>query len=111
MLSACRSGAGELLRGEGLVGLTRSFLYAGSRSVVVSLWNIGDRSTVDFMTEFYQGMRSGKSPAAALRRAKLSFLESDVPARRGVRYWAPFVLVGNPAPAQGRVNHGAGGPT
>jgi CHAT domain-containing protein len=111
VLSACRSGEGELLRGEGLVGLTRSFLYAGTRSVLVSLWNVGDQSTVDFMTEFYRGMKAGETAAAALRRAKLSFLESERAARRAVRHWAPFILVGNPAPARGAVNRSANGPT
>ena len=68
-LSACGSGLGQVLRGEGLVGLTRAFLFAGSRSVVVSLWNLPDRATSDFMTLFYEALRGGATPPAALRHA------------------------------------------
>ena len=104
VLSACRSGLGELLVGEGLVGLTRAFLYAGSRTVVVSLWNVGDRSTADFMLAVYEGLRRGEGISAALRQAKLRFLASDRPDRRRILRWAPFVLVGEPGRPSGKVN-------
>jgi CHAT domain-containing protein len=94
VLSACRSGAGELLRGEGIVGLTRAFLHAGARSVVMTLWDVNDRSTVDLMQSFYQGLKAGATPGAALRQAKLEFIRSDRPARHEPYQWAPFVLVG-----------------
>jgi CHAT domain-containing protein len=96
VLSACRSGLGELIDGEGLISLTRAFLYAGSRSVVVALWDVNDASTVDFMKVFYGGLRSGDAPAAALRKAKLSFIRSDRAPRREPYRWAPFILVGAP---------------
>jgi len=102
VLSACRSGGGELLRGEGLVGLTRAFLYAGTRAVVVSLWDVGDRSTAEFMRLFYRGLEAGQSPAAALRAAKLAFLASDRPLQRSVRQWAAFIMVGDPRYPDGR---------
>ena len=111
ILSACRSGLGELLEGEGLVGMTRAFLFAGARSVGVSLWNVGDRSTADFMQELYRGVRSGATVPASLRRAKLSFLESDRPGRAEIFHWAPFVLVGDPGPLDRGPNSGDPGST
>jgi len=111
VLSACRSGLGELLRGEGLVSLTRAFLYAGSRSVVVSLWDVGDRSTADFMGSFYEGLLRGEPAASALRGAKLSFLESESPSRREIFRWAPFVLVGDPGESRNALNPAPPAPT
>jgi CHAT domain-containing protein/tetratricopeptide (TPR) repeat protein len=96
VLSACRSGAGEQLAGEGTVGLARAFLYAGSRSALVSLWDVGDRSTAVFMSGFFEKMQKGESAPEALRHEKLEFLKSDRAARRRIRAWAPFVLVGDP---------------
>lgn len=94
VLSACQSGLGKLVRGEGLIGLTRAFIYAGASSVVVSLWNVRDRSTAEFMRRFYGHLRAGKSRVEALRQAKLDLLRSDIPAYRHPYYWAAFVLVG-----------------
>ncbi len=94
VLSSCRSGAGEVLEGEGIVGLTRAFLHAGSRSVVMSLWDVNDQSAVDLMESFYVKLKAGEPPVAALRKAKLEFLHSDRAARREPYRWAPFVLVG-----------------
>jgi CHAT domain-containing protein/Flp pilus assembly protein TadD len=94
VLSACRTGMGKIVRGEGIAGLTRAFLYAGSRSVVVSLWNVQDLSTAEFMKTFHKYLRAGKSKVEALRMAKLDTLHSDIPAYRHPYYWAAFVLVG-----------------
>jgi CHAT domain-containing protein len=94
VLSACRSGAGEMLNGEGLVGLTRAFLHSGSRGVVVSLWAVPDQSTADLMGAFYGAVRRGKSASTALREAKLELLRSTVPGRNRIARWAGFVLVG-----------------
>ena len=96
VLSACQSGLGEQLRGEGLVGLARAFLYAGARSLIVSLWAINDRSTAEFMEGFYGKLAQGRTIPEALRLAKLDFIDSDIPARREPYRWAPFVLVGDP---------------
>jgi hypothetical protein len=111
VLSACQSGLGELLRGEGLVSLTRAFLYAGAQGVVVSLWNVGDQSTADFMQEFYGGLRAGHSASSALRQAKLRFLGSARPGRQWVRRWAPFILVGDPGYAERVLNRAERHPT
>lgn len=105
VVSACSSGEGEALRGEGLAGLTRAFLYAGSRAVVVSLWDVPDRSTADFMQDFYEGLVHGQDATAALRASKLRFLASDVPGRDRILNWAPFILVGDPGMTTSRSNH------
>jgi CHAT domain-containing protein len=94
VLSACQTGLGRLQRGEGVVGLTRAFLHAGARRVVVSLWEASDTSTPDLMRGFYGAMRDGATPGQALREAKLKMLASGVPAYRHPYYWAGFVSVG-----------------
>lgn len=91
-LSACQTALGKEVRGEGMVGLTRAFLYAGARSLVVSLWPVPDRSTSDFMYEMYRNLDSGK--AEALRRAKLKMIVSGEFSEP--YYWAPFILSGDP---------------
>ena len=114
-LSACETGRGTWLRGEGIVGLARAFRIAGARSLLVSLWEVEDAATAEFMHRFYERLFAGERPAAALRSAKLSCLEdepsapgeaatgSDVvrgvgrrpaPRRTGTATWAPFVLLG-----------------
>ncbi len=93
-LSACGSGLGQLVRGEGVLGLTRAFLAAGSGSVVVSLWNVSDTSTERLMHEFYaELLRKHHSRTASLRAAKRALL-SD-PATAWPFHWASFVLVGD----------------
>jgi CHAT domain-containing protein len=94
VLSACQTGLGKVVRGEGMIGLTRAFMYAGAPSAVVSLWRVQDSSTAEFMRSFYSHLRAGKSKVEALRQAKLEMIRSDIPAHRFPYYWAPFVLVG-----------------
>ncbi len=93
VLSACETGLGKEIRGEGLVGLTRAFMYAGAARVAVSLWSVSDKATADLMHSFYQAMlKRGERPAAALRSAQLEML-----ARRSWSapyYWAAFILQG-----------------
>ena len=93
VLSACQTALGKEIKGEGLIGLTRGFMYAGAPRVVASLWRIDDRATAELMTSFYQGMIKDKlTPAAALRAAQISMW-------RGKRwtaapYWAAFTIQG-----------------
>ena len=114
-LSACNSGMGKMITGEGLLGLQRSFLSAGSSSVIVSLWSIFDRSTSVFMSTFYKSLLKQKAQdygkwkqaldrlgmyehpmfdykAKALREAKLEMI--DHPYYNHPVYWAPFILIG-----------------
>ncbi len=93
VLSACRTGLGQEVRGEGLLGLTRGFMYAGTPRVVVSLWNVSDRGTAELMKRFYWGiLEAGANPALALRAAQISMCEEDD--WRHPYYWAGFVLQG-----------------
>ncbi|NEP61116.1 MAG: CHAT domain-containing protein [Symploca sp. SIO2G7] len=93
VLSACQTGLGEEVKGEGLVGLTRGFMYAGSPRVLVSLWNVNDLATSELMKRFYRKMLEEGLPAtAALRTAQLEMQQEtqwDSP-----YYWAAFTLQG-----------------
>jgi CHAT domain-containing protein len=93
VLSACHSGLGRELRGEGLLGLVRGFMYAGAPRVLASLGRVDDRATAEVMRLFYQGLlRQRLSPAAALRSAQLAMLRQQ--RWREPLYWASFVLHG-----------------
>ncbi|MBI2956179.1 MAG: CHAT domain-containing protein [Acidobacteria bacterium] len=94
VLSACQTGLGQQIHGEGLVGLTRGFMYAGAPRVLVSLWNVEDEATAALMVRFYRHLLGKKrlSPAAALRAAQLSMLKEK--RWRSPFYWAAFVLQG-----------------
>ena len=113
-LSACETGLGKQVKGEGVVGLSRAFMYAGTKSLLVSLWSVSSKSTEIFMTTFYNYLKQGKGKAAALRRAKQelrnSRFEIELEVSRGIAvkgktvkimmegshpyFWAPFVLIG-----------------
>jgi CHAT domain-containing protein len=94
-LSACSTGLGKLVSGEGMLGLTRSFFYAGARNLTVSLWNVNDSATASLMKAYYENLKSGLLEDAALRRAKLALLHGGNPAWRQPYFWAAFILVGN----------------
>ena len=78
VLSACDSGLGQLQEGEGLIGLTQAFHYAGARSVVASLWSVSDRSTAELMIRFYKHLTSGLTKDEALRAAQMEFIQGPV---------------------------------
>jgi CHAT domain-containing protein len=90
VLSACQSGQGTVYRAEGVSGLARAFLYAGTRGVLCSLWPVEDEATADLMVEVYQGLKNGKPAAEALRAAQLAMIAENRPPNQ----WAPFVLIG-----------------
>lgn len=95
VLSACETGLGAEVRGEGIVGLTRGFMYAGAARVVVSLWSISDQATAELMGNFYRSVlreQAGHSPAAALRAAQLAMWQRQ--RWRAPYYWAAFTLQG-----------------
>jgi CHAT domain-containing protein len=93
VLSACQTGVGKEIRGEGLVSLTRGFIHAGAPRVVVSLWDVSDWGTTELMVRFYHGMlKEGMPPAAALRAAQVSLMNDKRWA--SPYYWAPFTLQG-----------------
>ncbi len=92
VLSACESGLGKVVKGEGIFGLTRGFFYAGADNIVVSLWQVADKSTSILMINFYKNILDGMDYSSALRKAKLDLINTE-------RYsypleWSPFILVG-----------------
>lgn len=93
VLSACNTGLGRDVRGEGLIGLTRGFMYAGASSVVASLWKVDDDATAALMKHFYSGMfQDGLSPAAALRKAQLEMAKQK--RWQSPYYWSGFIIQG-----------------
>lgn len=100
-LGACETGLGKFSRGEGLIGLTRAFIYAGTPSVVVSLWAVSDMNT-GLMKNFYQNLKNASKKSVALRNAKLAVIKSKGTFQNGPEFslahpffWAPYVLIGD----------------
>ena len=94
VLSACNSGRGKILA-EGVVGLSRAFLFAGAAATVVSLWSVDDGSTAALMKEMYKHLKDGRTTAQALRLAMLHLLNGPADSRwRRPLYWAAFLVVG-----------------
>ncbi len=103
VLSACQTGKGSLERGEGTISLARAFIYAGSSSVLTSLWNVREKSNFDIVINFYKGLRSGKSKDEALRGAKLDYLASitrESQEQAHPFYWGPLIAVGDMSPVK-----------
>ncbi len=94
VLSACRSGDGILHKGEGIMSLARGFLYAGCPSLVMTLWNVEDKSGLDVMCRFYRQIKNGKPKNEALRQSKLHYLESADPHKTHPYYWAGYLQIG-----------------
>ncbi len=96
VLSGCRTGLGKEIRGEGLIGLTRGFMYAGAARVLVSLWDVSDEASAELMARFYEGMLGNDRlrPAAAFRAAQIKILNET--RWHAPYYWAAFVLQGEP---------------
>jgi len=93
VLSACQTALGRDIRGEGLIGLTRGFMYAGARSVVASLWQVDDESTAELMKRFYRAMlKEKRRPADALRAAQLEMSRDK--RWSAPFHWAGFILQG-----------------
>ena len=96
VLSACQTGIGREVKGEGMVSLTRGFMYAGAPRVVVSLWSVSDLGTEKLMVRFYHElMKEGKPPGAALRAAQLSLMTDKDKRWAEPFYWAPFIVQGD----------------
>ena len=100
ILSACETGDGRVVNGEGIISLSRAFSYAGCKSVITSLWKADDRATSFILKQLHHYLRKGYAKDAALRRAKLDYLENDDVEERykTPAYWAHLVLVGDYQP-------------
>ena len=92
-LSACQTGLGQFIRGEGIEGLSRPFFYAGSSSVLMSLWAVNDQATSQLMERFYRHLRGSELLMEALRNAKLELISSG--ALSHPYYWAGFIISGS----------------
>ncbi|MFC2141822.1 CHAT domain-containing protein, partial [Acidobacteriota bacterium] len=91
-MSACRTGLGKFIRGEGIEGLNRAFFYAGTSSIVMSLWTVNDHATSQLMERFYYYLHGSNSIMSSLRLAKLELINSDVLSHPF--YWAGFIVSG-----------------
>jgi CHAT domain-containing protein len=94
-LSACQTAKGKEVKGEGIIGLTRAFMYAGAPRVVASLWKVDDAATAEIAKRFYRGvLKEGLRPSAALQAAQLEMSRHKL--WSAPYYWAGFVLQGEP---------------
>lgn len=92
VLSACETGLGTIVKGEGILGFTRGFTYAGARNLLVSLWQVADKSTADLMVRFYRNVLNNQSYSTALRNAKRTMIKQKTYSHPVE--WSPFVLTG-----------------
>lgn len=92
VLSACKTGIGQIAEGEGILSLSRAFQFAGAKNLLVSLWNVDDRATAQLMTTFYQQNSNTSSLPTALQKARINLIEKKQYAHP--KYWVPFIFVG-----------------
>lgn len=104
VLSACESGIGKYMQGEGIMSLARSFMYAGAPSVVMTLWKIEDNTTATLMASFYENLSNEMPKAEAIRAAKLRYLRESYPEFANPFYWSGFVLVGETGTLEARTS-------
>ncbi len=95
VLSACNTGDGKLVKGEGVMSLSRAFMYAGCPSIVMSLWKAEDKSTASIIVDFFKHIKNGEEKDVALRNAKLNFIQIADPITSNPFFWANFVVVGD----------------
>lgn len=98
VLSACNTGHGKYVRGEGVVSLGQAFALAGCPSLVISHWSVDDKATSMLMNSFYEGLAGGLDKSRAMHLAKLNYLENAGPRQANPMYWGSFVLIGDDTP-------------
>jgi CHAT domain-containing protein len=98
VLSACETGVGKVLKGEGIASLARGFSFAGVKSLVTSLWSVNDATTAELMSGFYQNLTLHKTKDEALRQAKLDYLSTKDAYLAHPFYWASFIVIGDVQP-------------
>ncbi len=95
VLSSCSSGFGKFQKGEGIMSLARSFMYAGCPSIVMTLWEVEDQSGAEIMSKFYYYLKKGYSKDKALRKAKLKFLKKTGMLKSHPYFWSPYISIGD----------------
>jgi len=102
VLSSCSSGYGKMQKGEGMMSLARGFIYAGCPSIIMTLWQVADKSSSDMMTSFYKYLKKGKSKQEAMRLAKIDYLENADDLTSNPYFWSGFVVLGDNSPVYRR---------
>ncbi|MDY8135246.1 CHAT domain-containing tetratricopeptide repeat protein [Aquimarina sp. 2201CG5-10] len=100
VLSACNTGSGKIAKGEGIMSLGNAFQYAGTKSLLLTSWEVSDATTPEIMKDFYTYLKDGKNKAKALQQAKLKYLETSELNRTHPFYWGGFYLVGDATPIE-----------
>ena len=95
VLSACETGTGKIVKGEGVMSLARGFSYTGCPSVLMSLWSVSDKASADIMIRFYEHLEQGNAKDQSLRKAKLDFIKNRKSIHHHPYYWAAFVPIGD----------------
>ncbi len=98
VLSACNTGYGKLRKGEGVISLARGFIYSGVPSIVMTLWEVEDKSGAEIMTSFYENLETGMNKGKALQQAKLDYLAKSPQYRAHPYFWSAYVTIGDDAP-------------
>jgi CHAT domain-containing protein len=102
VLSSCKTGYGKLMKGEGVMSLARGFMYAGCPSIVMTLWEVSDKSGAKLMQDYYQSLIKGKSKSVALQEAKLNFLKKADNLKANPYFWSTYVIIGDANPMYAR---------
>ncbi|WP_298548621.1 CHAT domain-containing protein [uncultured Aquimarina sp.] len=105
VLSACNTGTGQIAKGEGIMSLGTAFQYAGTKSLLLSSWEVSDQTTPELMKYFYTNLKAGMDKAKALRQAKLQYLNTADINRTQPFYWGGFYLIGDTNPIQFNTNY------
>jgi len=95
VLSACNTGNGKLVKGEGIMSMARAFIYAGCPSVVMTLWEVEDKSGVELMSSFYKYLHEGRDKDHALQQAKIDYIKSADPLKAHPYFWSAYVSIGD----------------
>jgi len=98
VLSSCNSGTGKMQKGEGMMSLARGFIYAGCPSIIMTLWQVTDKSSSELMTSFYKYLKRGRSKQEAMRLAKIDYLEQADDLTSNPYFWSGFVVLGDGSP-------------
>jgi len=98
VLSSCSSGFGKMQKGEGMMSLARGFIYAGCPCIVMTLWQVSDKSSSELMTSFYRYLKKGRSKQEAMRLAKIDYLDDADDLTSNPYFWSGFVVVGDGSP-------------